>query len=163
MGHVRDLPARAAEIPAKFKKEPWARIGVRTDNGFEPIYVVPPEKKKVVRTLKAALKDAAELVIATDEDREGESIGWHLLQVLNPKVPVRRMVFHEITKQAIAHALQNTRTIDQQLVDAQETRRVLDRLVGYTISPCVVEKNCTKTGRRACAERGCTAPGAART
>ena len=140
MGHVRDLPARAAEIPAKFKKEPWARIGVRTDNGFEPIYVVPPEKKKVVRTLKAALKDAAELVIATDEDREGESIGWHLLQVLNPKVPVRRMVFHEITKQAIAHALQNTRTIDQQLVDAQETRRVLDRLVGYTISPVLWKK-----------------------
>ena len=100
MGHVRDLPASAAEIPAKYKDQPWARLGVQTDNGFEPLYIIPADKKKVVRELKDALKDADELYIATDEDREGESIGWHLLQVLNPKVPVRRMVFHEITREA---------------------------------------------------------------
>ena len=140
MGHVRDLPARAAEIPAKYKDQPWARLGVRADNGFEPLYIVPADKKKVVRELKEALKDADELYIATDEDREGESIGWHLLQVLNPKVPVRRMVFHEITQEAILAALDNTRQIDQNLVDAQEARRVLDRLVGYTISPLLWKK-----------------------
>ncbi len=140
MGHVRDLPARAAEIPARFKKEPWARVGVRTDNGFEPLYVVPADKKGVVRLLKAALKDATELLIATDEDREGESIGWHLLEVLKPKVPVRRMVFHQITRSAIERALENTRDINRLLVEAQETRRVLDRLVGYTISPVLWKK-----------------------
>ncbi len=140
MGHVRDLPARAAEIPARYKKEPWARMGVRTDNGFEPLYVVPADKKGVVRLLKAALKDATELLIATDEDREGESIGWHLLEVLQPKVPVRRMVFHQITRSAIERALENTRDINRLLVEAQETRRVLDRLVGYTISPVLWKK-----------------------
>ena len=140
MGHVRDLPARAAEIPARYKKEPWARLGVRTDNGFEPIYVVPADKKGVVRSLRAALKDATELFIATDEDREGESIGWHLLEVLKPKVPVRRMVFHQITRSAIERALDNTRDINRLLVEAQETRRVLDRLVGYTISPVLWKK-----------------------
>ena len=140
MGHVRDLPASASEIPAKFKDQPWARLGVRADNGFEPLYIVPADKKKVVRQLKEALKDADELFIATDEDREGESIGWHLLQVLNPKVPVRRMVFHEITREAILAALDTTRHIDQNLVDAQETRRVLDRLVGYTLSPLLWKK-----------------------
>ncbi len=140
MGHVRDLPASASEIPAKYKDQPWARLGVQADNSFEPLYIVPADKKKVVRQLKEALKDADELYIATDEDREGESIGWHLLQVLNPKVPVRRMVFHEITQEAILAALDNTRHIDQNLVDAQEARRVLDRLVGYTISPLLWKK-----------------------
>lgn len=140
MGHVRDLPASASEIPAKFKDQKWAKLGVRTDNGFEPLYVIPSDKKKIVKELKAALKEADELYIATDEDREGESIGWHLLQVLNPKVPVRRMVFHEITKDAILAALDNTREINQSLVDAQETRRILDRLVGYTISPLLWKK-----------------------
>lgn len=140
MGHVRDLPSSASEIPAHLKKEKWARLGVHTDNGFEPIYVIPSDKKKVVRELKSALKDVDELYIATDEDREGESIGWHLLEVLKPKVPVRRMVFHEITQEAILEALDRTREIDQDLVDAQETRRVLDRLVGYTISPLLWKK-----------------------
>ncbi len=140
MGHVRDLPAKAAEIPARYKDKPWARLGVQADNGFEPLYVVPADKKKVVRQLKEALKDADELYIATDEDREGESIGWHLLEVLEPTVPVRRMVFHEITQEAIQAALDNTRHIDRNLVDAQEARRVLDRLVGYTISPLLWKK-----------------------
>lgn len=140
MGHVRDLPASAAEIPAQYKDQPWARLGVQTDDGFEPLYIVPADKRKVVRQLQDALKDADELYIATDEDREGESIGWHLLEVLNPKVPVRRMVFHEITEEAILGALDRTRSIDRNLVDAQETRRVLDRLVGYTISPLLWKK-----------------------
>ena len=125
MGHVRDLPASAAEIPASLKGQPWARLGIKLDS-FEPLYVIPGSKKKVVARLKAALKEADELLIATDEDREGESIGWHLVRVLNPKVPVRRMVFHEITSEAIQAALNDTREIDQALVDAQETRRILD-------------------------------------
>lgn len=140
MGHVRDLPASAAEIPAEYKKEPWARLGIQVDDRFSPLYIVPAKKKKVVSELRAALKDADELFIATDEDREGESIGWHLLEVLKPKVPVRRMVFHEITEEAILGALETTRDIDQNLVDAQETRRVLDRLVGYTLSPLLWKK-----------------------
>ncbi len=138
MGHVRDLPASAAEIPGSYKDQPWARLGI--NDRFEPIYIVPAKKKKVVSELRAALKDADELYIATDEDREGESIGWHLVEVLNPKVPVRRMVFHEITEAAILRALDETRAIDQHLVDAQETRRVLDRLVGYTLSPLLWKK-----------------------
>jgi DNA topoisomerase I len=140
MGHVRDLPASAAEIPAALKDKPWATLGVDVDAGYEPIYVVPKGKRKVIQDLKAALKDADELVLATDEDREGESIGWHLKEVLNPKVPVRRMVFHEITRDAIQQALRDTREIDQRLVNAQETRRILDRLVGYTISPLLWKK-----------------------
>jgi len=140
MGHVRDLPASASEIPAKYKDQPWARLGVQADNGFEPLYIIPADKRKVVRQLQDALREADELYIATDEDREGESIGWHLLQVLNPKVPVRRMVFHEITQEAILAALNTTRSIDQHLVDAQEARRVLDRLVGYTLSPLLWKK-----------------------
>ena len=140
MGHVRDLPPSASQIPEKFKKQKWSRLGVNVEEDFSPLYIVPSEKKKVVKQLKDALKDADELFIATDEDREGESIGWHLLEVLNPKVPVRRMVFHEITESAILDALDHTREMDQHLVDAQETRRVLDRLVGYSISPLLWKK-----------------------
>lgn len=140
MGHVRDLPARAAQIPAAVKKEPWATLGVNVDSEFEPLYVIPEEKRKVVRELKAALKGAAELIIATDEDREGESIGWHLVDLLNPKVPVKRMVFSEITKEAIQAAINNPREIDTDLVSAQETRRVLDRLYGYRLSPLLWKK-----------------------
>ena len=140
MGHVRDLPASASQIPESVKGKPWARLGVNVEDGFEPLYVIPPDKKKIVRELKSALKDADELFIATDEDREGESIGWHLVQVLNPKIPVRRMVFHEITQEAILSALDNTREINNNLIDAQETRRILDRLVGYSISPLLWRK-----------------------
>ncbi len=140
MGHVRDLPASASEIPARVKGEPWARLGVNVEKDFEPLYVVPAGKKKVVQELKQALKEADELILATDEDREGESIGWHLVQVLQPKVPVRRMVFHEITRDAIRQALENPRDIDHNLVRAQETRRILDRLVGYTLSPLLWKK-----------------------
>lgn len=140
MGHIRDLPANASEIPAAYKKESWARIGVNTDDDFKPIYVVSKDKKSVVTELKKALKDADELYIATDEDREGEAIGWHLLEVLKPKVPTHRMVFHEITKGAIQKALTNTRELDMQLVNAQEARRILDRLVGYKVSPLLWKK-----------------------
>jgi DNA topoisomerase-1 len=138
MGHVRDLPASADDIPARYRGQEWARLGMKVDEDFEPLYVVT--KPKVVRELKQALKDAGELVIATDEDREGESIGWHLLEVLDPDVPVKRMVFHEITEEAIKEALDATRDIDRNLVEAQETRRLLDRLVGYTISPLLWRK-----------------------
>ncbi len=140
LGHVRDLPAKASEIPAALKKESWATLGVNIGNDFEPLYVVPPEKKKLIKELKDLLKDSRELIVATDEDREGESIGWHLVQLLEPKVPVRRMVFSEITKSAITEAIHNTRDINQELVEAQETRRVLDRLYGYTLSPLLWKK-----------------------
>ncbi|MEB3266910.1 MAG: type I DNA topoisomerase [Leptolyngbya sp.] len=140
MGHVRDLPRSASEIPASVKGEKWSQLGVNPEADFEPLYVVPSDKKKVVKALKDALKNADELVLATDEDREGESISWHLLQVLKPKVPIKRMVFHEITEEAIQAALDNCRTIDDQLVRAQETRRILDRLVGYTLSPLLWKK-----------------------
>ncbi|NEQ57029.1 MAG: type I DNA topoisomerase [Moorea sp. SIO4A1] len=140
MGHVRDLPQSASEIPEKYKGEKWAKFGVNVDADFEPLYLVPKDKKQVVQQLKAALKDSDELILATDEDREGESISWHLLQILKPKVPTKRMVFHEITKDAIQNALQNCREIDDQVVRAQETRRILDRLVGYTLSPLLWKK-----------------------
>jgi DNA topoisomerase-1 len=140
MGHVRDLPAKAAEVPAEVKKEKWSTLGVNVDSDFEPLYIVPSEKKKVVKELRDALKDAQELFLATDEDREGESIGWHLAQLLKPRVPVRRMVFSEITKKAILDALNQTRDVDENLVQAQETRRVLDRLYGYTLSPLLWKK-----------------------
>ncbi|HIK46123.1 MAG TPA: type I DNA topoisomerase [Leptolyngbyaceae cyanobacterium M65_K2018_010] len=140
MGHVRDLPRSASEIPPEVKGEKWAQLGVNPEADFEPLYIIPGDKKKVVKTLKDALKEADELVLATDEDREGESISWHLLQVLNPKVPTKRMVFHEITQEAIQAALENCRDIDDQLVHAQETRRILDRLVGYTLSPLLWKK-----------------------
>jgi DNA topoisomerase-1 len=140
MGHVRDLPGDAKEIPAKYKGEEWARFGVNVEQDFEPLYIVPGDKKAVVRDLKERLKDADVLYLATDEDREGESISWHLLELLQPKVPVRRMVFHEITRDAIDRALETTREVDKDLVHAQETRRILDRLVGYTLSPLLWKK-----------------------
>ncbi|BDI18600.1 DNA topoisomerase 1 [Nostoc cf. commune SO-36] len=140
MGHVRDLPQSASEIPAAVKGETWAQLGVNVDADFEPVYVVPKDKKKIVTQLKEALKDVDELILATDEDREGESISWHLYQLLKPKVPTKRMVFHEITQEAIKKALKDCRQIDEQLVRAQETRRILDRLVGYTLSPLLWKK-----------------------
>ena len=140
IGHIRDLPNRAADIPAALKKEPWARLGVDVDHDFAPLYVVDPDKKKKVDELKRELKSASELLLATDEDREGEAIAWHLLEVLKPKVPVKRMVFHEITREAIQRALGETREIDDRLVDAQETRRILDRLYGYEVSPVLWKK-----------------------
>ena len=139
-GHVRDLPTGAAEVPAKYKGEKWARTGVNVDNDFEPLYVVNPDKRATIRSLKDALSGADELLLATDEDREGEAIAWHLLQELKPKVPARRMVFHEITPQAIAEAVANPRDLDVNLVDAQETRRILDRLYGYEVSPVLWKK-----------------------
>jgi DNA topoisomerase-1 len=139
-GHIRDLPNNASEIPVEVKKEAWARIGVNVDKDFEPLYIIPDKKKKQVQELKAAMKGADEILLATDEDREGESISWHLLEVLKPKVPVKRLVFHEITKDAIQHALNSARDIDQNLVHAQETRRVIDRLFGYSISPLLWKK-----------------------
>ena len=140
VGHIRDLPERAADIPERYKKEPWARLGVDVEHGFEPIYIVDPDKRKKVSELKKLLAGSDELLLATDEDREGEAIAWHLLQVLQPKVPVRRMVFHEITRDAIERALDEPRDVDQRLVDAQETRRILDRLYGYELSPVLWKK-----------------------
>jgi DNA topoisomerase-1 len=140
MGHIRDLPQSAKDIPEKYKKEPWATLGVNVDKDFDPIYAIPRDKTKIVKNLKDLLSEASELLLATDEDREGESISWHLLEVLKPKVPVKRMVFHEITKKAIQEALGNFRKIDDNLVRAQEARRILDRLVGYTISPLIWKK-----------------------
>jgi DNA topoisomerase-1 len=139
IGHIRDLPERASEIP-KEKRDRYGALGVAIDDGFAPYYVVDPDKKRVVADLKRKLKDADELLLATDEDREGEAIAWHLLQELKPKVPVRRMVFHEITKQAIEEALDHPREVDERLVDSQETRRILDRLYGYEVSPVLWKK-----------------------
>jgi DNA topoisomerase I len=139
-GHIRDLPTGAAEVPAKYKGEKWARTGVNVDNGFEPLYVVNPEKRATIRSLKEALARADELLLATDGDREGEAIAWHLMQELKPKVPAKRMVFHEITQAAIAEAVANPRDLDEDLVDAQETRRILDRLYGYEVSPVLWKK-----------------------
>ncbi|HEX3812172.1 MAG TPA: type I DNA topoisomerase [Mycobacteriales bacterium] len=140
VGHIRDLPRNAADIPAKYKGESWARLGVDVDHGFEPIYVISPDRRQQVARLKELLKDASQVFLATDEDREGEAIAWHLIQTLKPKVPVRRMVFHEITPQAIADAVANPRELDESLVDAQETRRILDRLYGYEVSPVLWKK-----------------------
>src|SRR5438132_7157612 len=140
IGHVRDLPERAADVPAKYKKEPWARLGVNVEQDFQPLYVIDADKKQRVADLKKHVAEADEVLLATDEDREGEAIAWHLVEVLKPKVPVRRMVFHEITPHAIAQALQETREIDERLVDAQETRRILDRLYGYEVSPVLWKK-----------------------
>ncbi|GAB6088707.1 type I DNA topoisomerase [Spirochaeta dissipatitropha] len=140
IGHVRDLPQTAADVPKAVKQEPWSRLGIDVDNDFAPLYVVPKEKKKIIRDLKTKMKGVDRVLLATDEDREGESISWHLVQLLSPKVPVQRMVFHEITKSAITRALEEGRDIDMNLVNAQETRRILDRLYGYTISPLIWKK-----------------------
>ncbi len=143
MGHVRDLPESASEIPDAYRGADWARLGVNVEGDFQPLYVIPGSKKKVVTELRGLLRDANRLIVATDEDREGESIGWHLLQVLKPRVPVSRIVFHEITPEAIEEALRAPRQIDENLVRAQETRRILDRLVGYTVSPVLWKKIAT--------------------
>ena len=140
IGHIRDMPDKAAEIPAKYRGEPWARLGVDVDHDFEPLYVVNADKKQQVSKLKQLLKDADELLLATDEDREGEAIAWHLLEELKPKVPARRMVFHEITPEAIAQAVAHPREMDDGLVEAYQTRRVLDRLYGYEVSPVLWKK-----------------------
>ncbi|MCA9582586.1 MAG: hypothetical protein KC416_12385, partial [Myxococcales bacterium] len=140
IGHVRDLPKRAADIPPKYKKEAWSRLGVDPENDFKPLYVVDPDKKAHIAKLKQLLGESDELLLATDEDREGESIAWHLVELLKPKVPVKRMVFHEITPQAIQEAVDNPREIDRALVDAQEARRILDRLYGYEVSPVLWKK-----------------------
>ncbi|MFG1873566.1 type I DNA topoisomerase [Sphaerisporangium sp. NPDC049003] len=140
IGHIRDLPEKADDIPERYKGEAWARLGVNVDHEFEPLYVVNPDKKSQVSKLKQLLKDADELYLATDEDREGEAIAWHLQEVLKPKVPVHRMVFHEITPQAIREAVSNPRALNLRLVDAQETRRILDRLYGYEVSPVLWKK-----------------------
>ncbi len=139
-GHIRDLPRAAADVPAKFKSEPWARLGVNVDADFEPLYIISPEKKHTVSELKGLLKDVDELYLATDGDREGEAIAWHLLETLKPSIPVKRMVFHEITEPAILEAAENPRDLDIDLVDAQETRRILDRLYGYEVSPVLWKK-----------------------
>ncbi len=139
-GHIRDLPNSAAEIPPEIKKEAWARLGVNIDDDFSPLYVIPGSKKAQVKDLKDALKKVDRIYLATDEDREGESISWHLVEVLKPRLPIHRLVFHEITKGAIQHALDSPREIDQNLVQAQETRRVVDRLFGYEVSPLLWKK-----------------------
>ena len=139
-GHIRDLPRAAADVPAKFKSEPWARLGVNVDADFEPLYIISPDKKSTVTELKGLLKDVDELYLATDGDREGEAIAWHLLETLKPRIPVKRMVFHEITEPAIRAAAEHPRDLDIDLVDAQETRRILDRLYGYEVSPVLWKK-----------------------
>jgi len=140
VGHIRDLPRNAADVPAAHKGESWARLGVDVDNGFHPLYVVSPDRRQQVTRLKQLVKEASEIYLATDEDREGEAIAWHLIDTLKPTVPIRRMVFHEITREAIARAVANPRELDTALVDAQETRRILDRLYGYEVSPVLWKK-----------------------
>ena len=140
LGHIRDLPAGAKQMPERYKKQPWAYLGVNVDNDFEPVYIVNPDRTKHVTKLRSLLKEADELYLATDEDREGEAIAWHLVEALKPKVPVRRMVFHEITRPAIQAAIDNPRDINRDLVDAQETRRILDRLYGYDVSAVLWKK-----------------------
>src|SRR4026207_2052659 len=139
-GHIRDLPESAAEVPKDIKDKEWGRLGVDVERDFTPYYVVPNDKKKQVAHLKTAVKDASELLLATDPDREGESISWHLTQVLKPRIPVRRIVFHEITEDAVREALDNPADVNENLVRAQESRRILDRLYGYTLSPVLWKK-----------------------
>ena len=139
VGHIRDLP-NPRDLPPEMKKGPYGKFAVDVDNGFAPYYVVDADKKKKVAELKRAVKDADELYLATDEDREGEAIAWHLLETLKPRIPVKRMVFHEITREAIQRAIADTREVDTRLVDAQETRRILDRLYGYEVSPVLWRK-----------------------
>src|SRR5215467_11335812 len=139
-GHIRDLPESASDVPKEIKEKDWGRLGVDVEQDFTPYYVVPSDKRKQVAHLKTAVKDASELLLATDPDREGESISWHLAQVLKPRVPVRRIVFHEITEDAVKEALANPAAVDENLVRAQESRRILDRLYGYTLSPVLWKK-----------------------
>ena len=162
IGHIRDLPNGAKEVPEELKQESWAYLGVDVTKDFNPVYIIPPNKAQQVRKLKAALKDAQDLYLATDEDREGEAISWHLCEVLNPKIPVHRLVFHEITEEAIRDALTHPRSIDQALVRAQEVRRIVDRLYGYDVSALAVEEDPAAAFRRACAERGGAADRGAR-
>ncbi len=143
-GHIRGMPRSASEIPAKYKQEPWSNLGINVDRDFEPIYIVFPESRETVRELKQALRSADELLIATDEDREGESIGWHLCDELQPKVPVRRVVFHEITRAAVEEALAHPRGLDANLINAQKARQILDRLIGYSVSPLLWKKIASK-------------------
>jgi DNA topoisomerase I len=140
VGHIRDLPSKAQEIPKAFKDEPWARLGVNVNDSFKPLYIVVPRQKDNVKKLRGLLKDASELYLATDEDREGEAIAWHLLEALAPQIPVKRMVFHEITREAIERAIGDTRELDRKLVDAQEARRILDRLYGWEVSEVLWKK-----------------------
>jgi DNA topoisomerase I len=140
IGHIRELPPNAAAVPAQYKGQPWARLGVDVDHDFEPLYVISADRKQQVTKLRGLVKDADELYLATDEDREGEAIAWHLVETLKPRVPVKRMVFHEITPSAIAAAVADPRDIDVQLVDAQRTRQILDRLYGYEVSPVLWKK-----------------------
>ena len=140
IGHIRDLPRNAAEVPKAYKNEPWARTGINVDDGFKPLYVENADKKAHIRLLKQLVKNSDELYLATDEDREGEAIAWHLIEVLNPQIPVKRMVFHEITPAAIAAAVNSPRELDRKMVDAQEARRILDRLYGYEVSPVLWKK-----------------------
>jgi DNA topoisomerase I len=140
VGHVRDLPENAGDVPAQIKDKPWGRMAVDIDDGFKPYYVVPRDKSGRIRELRAAVKDASEIFLATDPDREGESISWHLREILKPKVPIRRIEFHEITEEAVRRAIAEARDIDLQLVDAQESRRIVDRLYGYLVSPILWKK-----------------------
>src|SRR5512147_2910489 len=139
-GHIRDLPESASDVPKEIKAKDWGRLGVDVEQDFTPYYVVPSDKRKQVAHLKTAVKDASELLLATDPDREGESISWHLTQVLHPKIPVRRIVFHEITEDAVREALEHPGEVNENLVRAQESRRILDRLYGYTLSPVLWKK-----------------------
>src|SRR5947209_10095221 len=139
-GHVRDLPESASEIPDEIRKKKWGRLGVDTEGDFTPYYVIPDDKRKYVQALRTALKGATQVYLATDPDREGESISWHLKEILKPRVPVKRIVFHEITEEAIRQAVKDAQDIDENLVRAQESRRILDRLYGYTISPVLWKK-----------------------
>src|SRR4026209_2369468 len=139
-GHIRDLPESAADVPKDIKEKEWGRLGVDIESDFTPYYVVPNDKRKQVAHLKTAVKDASELLLATDPDREGESISWHLAQVLKPRVPVHRIVFHEITEEAVKEALEHPSDVNENLVRAQESRRILDRLYGYTLSPVLWKK-----------------------
>src|SRR5215831_16172699 len=146
-GHVRDLPESANEIPDEIRKKKWGRIGVDTEGDFKPYYVVPSDKRKHVQALKAAVKGASQIYLATDPDREGESISWHLKEVLKPRIPVKRIVFHEITEEAIKEAVRDAQDVNENLVRAQESRRILDRLYGYTLSPVLWKK--VQTGQSA--------------
>src|SRR6187200_3244575 len=139
-GHIRDLPESASDVPKEIKGKDWGRLGVDVEQDFTPYYVVPSDKRKQVAHLKTAVKDASELLLATDPDREGESISWHLKEILKPKVPVKRIVFHEITEEAINAAVSDAHDVDENLVRAQESRRILDRLYGYTLSPVLWKK-----------------------